>query len=195
MKAIIVGSGPSAMGFQSPEGVLVIGVNGTAEWLERMDYWFTLDPSPKNLYRMSRPRPGIKYVAAIPHDVQLPRHVQRLVRVSEQGPEPDEYGTPAWYLWRWGCILGLCTEPGRIHTGNSVYGALGFAYHLGVTEVLLVGVDATQEARVEGGRPNNLSHLPVLFQSVTEQIRVLSVSPGLGLPVTTVAEFINALPA
>ena len=195
MKAIIVGSGPSAREFVSPDGVLVIGVNGTAEWLGRMDYWFTLDPSPKNLYRMSRPRPGIKYVAAIPHDVELPRHVMRLRRVSEQGPEPEEYGTPEWYMWRWGCIPTLCETPGSIHTGNSAWGALGFAYHLGATDVLLVGIDGTQDRRIEGGRPNNLSHLPLLFGSAAEQVNLFSVSPNLGLPVKTLQEFVDAVPA
>ena len=195
MKAIIVGSGPSAHGFHPPDGVTIIGVNGTVEWLERMDYWFTLDPSPKNLYRMAHPRPGIAYVAAIPRTVQLPPHVRRLIRVSEQGQEPEEHGTPEWYLWRWGCVLGLNETPGMINTGNSVYGALGFAYQLGFTDVLLVGVDGTQDRRVEGGRPNNLSHLPLLFQSAAQQIRVSSVSGGLGLPVKTLQEFLDAVSA
>jgi len=37
---------------------------------------------------------------------------------------------------------GLCTEPGKIHTGqNSGYAAINLAYHLGAKRILLLGYD------------------------------------------------------
>ena len=51
---IIVADGPSAKGFVPPDGIDIIAVNGAIEWLQRADYWFTLDPSPVNYDRMRR---------------------------------------------------------------------------------------------------------------------------------------------
>lgn len=47
-RAVIVASGPSAAGFVPPDDVTVIAVNGAISWLERADYWFSLDASAAN---------------------------------------------------------------------------------------------------------------------------------------------------
>lgn len=49
---IIVASGPSARGFVPPSDCKVIAVNGAVDWLERADYFFSLDPSAENLQRV-----------------------------------------------------------------------------------------------------------------------------------------------
>lgn len=151
---IIVASGPSAAGFAPPPDIKTIVVNGVIQWISRADYWFTLDGTTKNLRHCRQPRRGVHYVAALPDKYHLPAHVARLQRVTSDG--------------------GLSEIPGVIHSGNSAFGALGLAYHLGAKKVILVGVDGTDERRVEGGRSGNLSHLPALFQSASGQIEMVN---------------------
>lgn len=171
MRAVVVASGPSAQGFTPPDGVVVIAVNGAIEWLPRADYWFTLDPSPINMERMNHPRAGVTYCAAL--NEPAPLWVRRFKRVAGRGQEP-RLGTPEWWLWRWSAVKTLSTTPGKIHTGNSAWGALGLAYHLGAERVALVGVDASGEDRIEGGKCRNLSHLPMLFESAMPQIKMVN---------------------
>lgn len=168
MRAIVVASGPSALNFQPPHGALVIAVNGAIDRLSRADYFFTLDPSLVNLERMSRVRPGVEYCAAVPPDIELLDHVQRYYRATSTGPEPKETGSPTWWLWRWSCARGFARAHNVINTGNSAWGALQLAHKLGAERVALIGVDASQQPRIEGGEPNNLSHLPLLFESALE---------------------------
>lgn len=174
MRGIIVASGPSAKEFKPPSGAVIFAVNGALDWLERADFWFTLDPSPANQARMAKHRPGVVYHAAVPENVELPTHVHRHQRVASRGPEPADTGSPEWWFWRWSCVPGICKERGRIHTGNSAWGALQLAWKTGVREVLLVGVDASTEPRIEGGNCNNLSHLPMLFESAAHQIKMVN---------------------
>ena len=183
MNVVIVASGPSAKGFVPPEGVTVIAVNGAIDWLKRADYWFTLDPSEVNLKRMNQRREGVVYCAAVPDDIQLPAHVRRFARVaaSGKGVEPLK-NTPSWWFWRWRCVAGLSEIPGAIRTGNSAYGALGLAFHLGARKVLLVGVDASEDERVEGGFCKDLSHLPMLFASALPQINMVSAGKLNSVP-------------
>ncbi|HDR2588141.1 TPA: norphogenetic protein [Enterobacter ludwigii] len=179
-KAVIVASGPSARGFVPPDDVTVIAVNGAIEWLSRADYFFTLDPSPENYRRLKERRRGVTYCAAGPVG-RIPG-VRCFERIARRGQEPRERYTPAWWLWRWSAVAGLSENRRQIHTGNSAYGALGLAYHLGFTDVALQGVDGTEEARIEGGQPGNLSHLPLLFESALHQIRVVSCGKLTGIP-------------
>lgn len=165
----------------------VIAVNGAIDWLSRADYFFTLDPSPVNLRRLKQRRDGTAYCAA---GIRLPG-VLSYERVSERGPEPRPRGCPAWWLWRWSAVKTLATDPGRIHSGNSAWGALGLAYHLGFTDVALVGVDGTTAPRVEGGNSNNLSHLPELFASALPQINVVSCGALAGIPQTTFKKWVS----
>lgn len=179
-KAVIVASGPSARGFVPPDEVTVIAVNGAIEWLSRADYFFTLDPSPENRRRLTCQRAGVAYCAAGP--VGHAPGVRRFQRIARRGQEPQERYSPAWWLWRWSAVAGLSENARQIHTGNSAYGALGLAWHLGFTDVALMGVDGTEEARIEGGQPGNLSHLPLLFASALPQIRVVSCGKLTGIP-------------
>ncbi|CBG89348.1 hypothetical protein [Citrobacter rodentium] len=169
----------------------IIAVNGAIDWLPSTDYFFTLDPSPENMSRLANPRPNICYVAAVPDDIGLPPHVIRMRRISSRGAEPATVGSPGWWLWRWSCTPGLSNSPGEIHSGNSAYGALGLAYHLGFIDVALVGVDATDEERVEGGWCRDLSHLPLLFASARPQINVVSLGKLASVPQMTLAEWMD----
>ncbi len=188
-RAIIVASGPSAKGFIPPDDIPIIAVNGAIDWLSRSDYFFTLDPSPVNLKRLSKPKAGVHYAAAVESDIALPEHVQRYERISKRGPEPARKGSPRWWLWRWSAVTRLSETPGTIHSGNSAWGALGLAWHLGFRDVALVGVDASRSIRIEGGRSKNLSHLPLLFASAKEQIDVVSCGLMRGVPQMTFKEW------
>ncbi len=179
-RAIIVASGPSAKNFTPPPGITIIAVNGAIDWLPRVDHFFTLDPSAANLARLHSRRDGVIY-----HAAGLKSAVPEVLayrRLARRGQEPREKGSPAWWLWRWSAVCGLSENKNAIHSGNSAYGALGLAYHLGFKEVALIGVDATNQPRIEGGRSNNLSHLPLLFASARPQIDVVSCGELTGIP-------------
>lgn len=191
LRAVIVGSGPSACGFEAPDDVKIIAVNGAIDWLTRADYFFTLDPSTANLHRLLNPLPGVRYSAAVPESIVLPSYVERFKRISMRGREPVRNNSPEWWLWRWSAVKGLSDQPGSIHSGNSAYGALGLAYHLGFTNIALVGVDGNSDSRVEGGHPHNLSHLPLLFASALNQINVVSCGFLSGLPQQSFEEWLN----
>jgi hypothetical protein len=98
----------------------------------------------------------VKYVAALPECYPMPSHVSIMQRVSA------------------GNAPGLCTARNTVYSGNSAFGALGLAYHLGVRKVILIGVDGTDKRRVEGGRSGDLSHLPALFESAVGQIEMVN---------------------
>lgn len=171
----IVGSGFSAKNFKPPEDITVIAVNGAIDWLERADYFFTLDPSKENLRRLDCPRDGVKYFAAFPRneDYGVPNTVGIFDRLSGRSVQPLKKYSPEWWLWRWSAMPRLSESPCVIHSGNSAYGALGLAYHLGYRKAALIGVDATR-VRIEGGQSNNLSHLPLLFESAAEQMQIVN---------------------
>lgn len=186
MKCIIVASGQSAKWFRPPKNIKIIAVNGVIDWISRADYWFTLDPSRVNMRRMRCPRKGVEYHAAVPENINIPNHVVPWCRVeAPEGFHADNI------MNRYRCVLGLNTEPGNINTGNSAYGALGLAYHLGFTDVLLIGVDATEEPRIEGGKPSDLSHLPKLFKSAKDQIKIRSAGLISGIPKITIKDWVN----
>lgn len=180
MRAVVVASGPSAQGFVPPDDVTVIAVNGTISWLSRADYWFSLDASWHNRrwLECAVARDVECHVAGDRwRDVATAMYYAKLwerVDSLHTYPEPAKEGSPEWWLWRLGAVLGICKEAGRIHTGNSAWGALGLAWHFGFRDVALVGVDASDEARVEGGMSANLSHLPLLFASALPDINVVS---------------------
>jgi len=192
MRCIIVGDGPSAAGFVPPDGVPVIAVKRAITWLPRADYWFSLDPNPASFDLMRKQRAGVTYYCACDDATALPAGVQRLRRIVWHGAEPLPRYTPAWWFWRWGCVAGLCEDPGAVHTGNSGWGALGLAYHLGFRHVLLVGIDGTQTARVSDGKqPNDMSHLPMLFESARCQVDIRTVSALGAIQRTTVEQWLG----
>ena len=85
----------------------------------------------------------------------------------------------------------LSEVPGVIHTGNSAWGALGVGYLLGFRDFLLIGVDATADERTTGGRPKNLSHLPLLFRSALHQVTLATVGTMPGIPTKTLEQWMN----
>lgn len=189
---IIVGGGPSAKGFVAPEGVSVIAVNGAINWLNRADYCFTLDPSPINMALMLNQKPDVKYYAAVPESVYLPPGVKRMKRIAKRGSEPADKKSVDWLLWRYSCVKTLCTTPGEIHTGNSSWGALGLAYHLGFKHVALIGVDGTSEPTLCGRKTGDHRHLNALFESAIGQINVVSCGGVNSIPQMSIGDWLCA---
>lgn len=187
-RAVIVASGPSAQGFVPPDDVTVIAVNGAIQWLLGAEHWFSLDASPANRahLRVAAERGVQCHVAGHPwlahaSCMRVSRYWQRVDSIGTYA-EPSPEGSPAWWAWRLGAVLGICTTPNHIHTGNSAWGALGLAYHLGFRDVALIGVDATTDPRVEGGCSGNLSHLPMLFASAIPTMNVVSCGKLESIP-------------
>lgn len=174
---LIVADGPSAAVMRSlyvPQEIYVIGVNGAANWLPRVDAFFTLDPAPRQRWMMRNQRPGVRYFAAVPPhygsvfvrgNMRGPRerNVTFLHRVTGNGPESS--------------APGMNPDPESVNTGNSAWGALGVAHHMKAMKIALVGVDANDRPRVSGGRPGDLAHLPWLFGTYDGPAEIRNGSP------------------
>lgn len=193
MRAVIVASGPSARGFIPPEDVVVIAVNGAATWLPRMDQWFSLDASPDNRRHLfvAHERGARCHVAGEPwllhaRCMRIARYWTRVHADPHRGPLPD---TPEGHLRLNQAVLGINKTPGHINTGNSAWGALGLAWHMGFDDVALVGVDASTGERCEGGHSRNLSHLPLLFASALPDMRVVSCGALDSVPQMTFGDW------
>lgn len=165
---------------------MTIAVNGAIDWLDHADYFFTLDLSPENITRCLNQKPGTIYCAAVDEHKNAPPKVVKYIRVSHRGPEPKRKKSPAWWLWRWSGVPGLQTRPGYISTGNSAYGALNLAYHMGAYKIALFGVDGSEDERCEGGYSRNLSHLPLLFGSAAHQVNAVNCGQ-LKCPIPTMS--------
>jgi hypothetical protein len=172
-RALIVASGPSAKRVRRrdiPHHVTVIGVNGVVDWIDGLDYWFSLDASPINQSRLRKKRLPCTYVTCGPRwPAPSTTHYQRIDALASR-PDvcPHPADSPEWWLWRWAAVPGVCKRPNTINTGNSAWGALQLAWHLGKRDVAIVGVDADDSERVGGGHSQNLSHLPLLFNSALD---------------------------
>jgi hypothetical protein len=151
--------------------VYILGVNGAALWLPKMNGWFTLDPSRENRQVMMKRQHQAAYYAAVPDDYGSPnarviyhrypplRHVNYLHRIEGTG-----------YLKQ---RFTLSEDDGSIHTGNSAWGALGLAYLMKPNKIVLLGVDCTNNgyAYQRRVRPkHSFDHLPFLFASACEQL-------------------------
>ena len=196
MRAIIVGSGPSAAGFKPPNGVFIIAVNGVADWIDRADCWFSLDASLKNQITLRQRRlKHCCYVTCGPWwQKRGDRHMQRVDSIDTRGKAPASWASEAERsFWRNACVATINRTPDHINTGNSAWGALGLAWHLGLRDVALIGVDASSAPRIEGGQCNDLSHLPMLFASATldfDSLVCLGHMDAPGIPKMTLQEWL-----
>jgi hypothetical protein len=150
-------------------GITVIAVNTVVQAFDAA-YWVTVDPSHRQRAIMRAPRATTSYIAAVPDDYgtanpHYPAHhgpaepgIRYIHRVLGDGPAKS--------------MRGLAEDPGYLHSGNSAWGALGFAYHLHAKRIGILGVDGTQEPYGIGvGKPGPLYHLPQLFASALPQLR------------------------
>lgn len=191
-RVVICGQGPSWLDVEwsqvweaSNRGAAVIAVNGAIDQLHsKATHWFTLDHSLENQERMANPVVGPTYYAAVPDDFeerfQTWPHVRYLRRVVRHEPKD---GRPFEERVKEQIVGGLAEDPGEIYTGNSGFGALGLAYHMGPSRVLLLGIDGAGLQRWDGSANRSLDHLPELFAGAVPQleeagVQVMNGSPG-----------------
>ena len=186
----IVATGPSLKGvtLHIPDGVTVIAVNDAIKHIPRTDFWFTSDFAHKNQETMTSPLPGVTYYAAIwtnylHHYGNQDKvgHVLFLERIDGKDyPVGYEKAMP-----------GLAEDKGQIHAGNSAYGAMGLAYHMGARDIALLGVDGTLDPYAWGeGKPKGtMAHLPSLFASALPQLQAKGVTVINGSPKSAVTCF------
>lgn len=179
---IIAGSGPSLKNFNPPAWASVIAVNQAINYLPRADYWFTLDPSKINLRTMQENKDGVEYYCAVDMGwyngggkKYIPDHVKILKRVRQVHASPKDKHSPMYNIHRLQARFRIDKRPGYISTGNSAWGALNLAYHLGAVKVLLIGIDANDDLKIDGTKSRtNMHHLPLLFSSAADQIDMVS---------------------
>lgn len=199
-RILIVASGPSATDLDielvakaKKAGVYILGVNRSWAWCRHLSGWFTLDPDylvMRYLYE-DIGRGKVQRYAAVPADYGQPD-----ARVKYHRDMPRFGGVI--YLQR---IQGigpmksqptLCTNPRAIHTGNSAWGALGLAYHMGPDRIGLIGVDAIKDAgyaHLPGCPRYPFHHLPVLFESAVPQLGEKGIEVRNGSPDSLVTCF------
>lgn len=174
MRALIIGGGESLRDFDFPDlrtlDATIIGVNGVVDYLTYRGYWFTLDPGGLNIERLERLPEGVEPVMAVPE--WFKRGAYPNVRYFDR-VEGTSFG---WVR----AAEGLSDDPGKIHTGNSFYGALGFAKHLGAKRTALLGLDAKGDSHWYD--PSELcgpmDHLPALFETIDEpEMEIVNGSP------------------
>jgi hypothetical protein len=138
-KVLIIGGGESLEYFDfeqlnSFNGV-IITVNNVIFHLPRCDYWITVDPMDKKLKPQRGMRDkveGVYYYCAYPDlektpwDKEYYQTVEGVHYLERIVPEDD---------------YKLQENKSKITTGDSVYGALGLAYHMEAKEIVMLGVD------------------------------------------------------
>lgn len=146
-RVLIIGGGESLIGFDMNQLLdfkgAIICVNNVVFHIPRADYWITVDPmqQDKPQYALRHKVKGVYYFCAYPDtkksvfDAQFYKavpgvhYLERIVPMDYEDPKiKDSYV--------------LQEEKNKITTGDSCYGALGLAYHMGAREVIMLGVDA-----------------------------------------------------
>lgn len=179
-KCIIVGSGQSAKDFIASDGIDIIAVNNSITRVPTAKYWFTLDPAGYNLKIINDKNiKAIKYVAC-PDSFSLPDDVIRCKRVENHTRSrvinQDCY---EYFLYQSKATLGLSLQYLHISTGNSGYGALNLAYHLGYKDIALIGIDGTDKISLDNNSDaRGYLYLNQLFDSVQKDLGLNIVSLG-----------------
>lgn len=137
-KVLIIGGGESLLNFDWSllnqwDGV-IIAVNHAIFHLPRADYWITVDPMAdgKPQRAMLEQKQGTYYFCAFPDRTKIPdgdtyRTVDGIHYLERILPANGDYS--------------LQEDKDKITTGDSVYGALGLAYHFEASKIVMLGVD------------------------------------------------------
>ena len=144
----IVGDGPSATPLRHlviPQNVYVIGVNYASVWLPRCDAYMTCFPDHRQRFLMNNQRQGIRYFAAVP-----PSYGSAFSKGDLYGPRERN----VTFFTRSEHVYGMNPDPEKINGSNSVWAAMGLAYHMSAQKIGLFGLDGTDKVRVSGGKPS-----------------------------------------
>lgn len=199
---VIVGSGRSVKNFDFntiPSDAVIIAVNGAAQFLPRVDYWFTLDPWGLHGPQVPKNHPKCQLWAAVSDDfatpyARTPDHRKRpypginyLHRLASHNMTNQSSETAF--------TMGLSEDNGCISTGNSGYGALNFAYHLKPKNIILLGIDGDIGyfySETHTNRP--LTFLPQMMESAVEQLKNASIRVINGSPNSQITCFDRCSP-
>lgn len=200
-RILILGFGPSLRQVERQkiidayhQGVFILAVNRSIGWAPFAPGWFTLDPNKYVYPIMKEAVPGRVCYVAVPNDygrpsarihyhrVEVPSGINYLRRIPGDGPLKSKYT--------------LSEHTGKIHTGNSVWGALGVSYLMMPEKIVILGLDGTQGEYAYGrGKPlGDLSHLPELFASAGPQLRLREIEVLNGSPNSSVTCFPRVSP-
>jgi hypothetical protein len=137
---LIIGGGESLKGFDFDQLLdfsgRIIVVNNVIFHVPRADYWMTVDPSKNRRPQkaMMKKRDGTYYFCAQPkvEEWETPEYHRRWY--------PEVHGIH--YLERISNgDYSLQEDKTKITTGDSIYGALGLAYHMEAKKIAVLGLD------------------------------------------------------
>lgn len=164
-RLLIVASGPSGGALPVlPDDLPIMAVAGAITGLARADYWFTLDLSDRNRALLKAPVPNTRYIIGC--------HAQRMLQWSNKP-----------HVW---CVKnapgrGIAESSDMIRTGNSAFGAMQVAVHLGAKRIGLIGVDANNEPHWHGDtKSKSLAGLPAMFSCALPQLQKRGIEVRLG---------------
>jgi hypothetical protein len=155
-KVIIIAGGESLRGVDLSavynSNIPIITVNNVIFHLKRANYWMTVDPMfngepQKALQQMKE---EVYYYCAFPDLTNSPSGVMSYQTVEG-----------VHYLERIGKyeLPTLQEDKSRITSLDSVYGALGLAYHMEAKEILILGLDAYGELHWYDNSKYNAYHM------------------------------------
>src|SRR3990167_7497942 len=143
--------------------------------------WFSLDFDERTRALSKKCEDKTRVIAAVPDDfgtsdARIPQHrctlpegVLYLRRIEGSGALKSK--------------ARLCDDQGAIHTGNSIWGAFGVAWHLRARKVAFLGLDGTEAPGWPGAhKPRGLEHLNELFATAVPQIEDRGVEVRIGNP-------------
>lgn len=206
-KYLIIGTGPSVKELTLgdfeiiPHDTIIVSVNSSILFLPKVDIWFTLDDSFRNLrYAGIAKERDIPAVMALNSNRAVTRvpyiHLRRKMNpINPSLMYHNNCKTPQDWFKRWGCVNGLSETRNIIHTGNSLYGALNLVYFDRPKKIGILGLDGSTGPSAGGGhKPNNLSHLPLLFDSAAKQLSDANIEVMNGSPESIVKTFPRTTP-
>lgn len=165
------------------------------------DYWITVDPNPAaNKPLVVHQRPNTTYFAAVPEGYGW-----------ENNPDSN-FRFPAradvTYLHRivpfngFSYNYALAEDPSQIRTGDSSYGALGLAYHLRPSRIVIFGWDGGGRRHWFDTKPTDvpfdtgtpacatyLSYLPVIARAALPQLKARNIQIRTGSLVSRIDAF------
>ena len=193
-RVIVMANGPSLLEADpyllAHSSAPIIAVNGAVRAPFPIHAFFTLDPD-RIVRPLMRDKPGgvRNWYAAVPSDYGSPA-----ARMLDHR-EPPEAGM-IWLrrisggAYPGGWVPGLSEDPECIHTGNSAWGALQLAVHMGAKRILLLGVDGTHSGYAFGpGAPRDLLLMRWIFGTAVMQLHKMGILVKTGNPRSRVDAF------
>lgn len=182
MHYLIVGTGPSVNEVKDfdysslPDNVIVVSVNTSIMFLNYANLWFSIDSSQRNIESaILATKRKIPTVWCLEHTARVRNISERSIFFKKKSSNiklNKNPVTPEDWLARWGSVKGLSEKRDTLHNGNSLYSCLNLVYFDKPEKIAILGLDGSLSPSIGGNhKPNNLSHLPILFSSTVSQLK------------------------